>query len=201
MERKERESDPQGGSRRSPVFETGAVASRLAFPRRMTDDTITSGFSPPIPFPAGAGAPVRFIIHERRAEQSKPTPCGAHSLAARPGAPCPVHSPCVRAPPRIRTANLCLLRAAPLPVGLEGHGADDRSLSARRDLNPQHLGSRPSLSARLEYEHIGSRHPVSSRTSCLTGAGPQPCAAAKLGHPGLEPGSSGFRVRRARCPT
>jgi hypothetical protein len=31
-ERKDRESDPEGDSRRSPVFGTGAVASRLALP-------------------------------------------------------------------------------------------------------------------------------------------------------------------------
>ena len=41
-----------------------------------------------------------------------------------------------------------------------------------------------------------SRHPVPTRISRLTGAGPQAVRGGKAGHPGLEPGSSGFRARR-----
>src|SRR5580698_11173894 len=45
-----------------------------------TTRAVTSGFRP-------GTLPTQSAILERRAEQSKPTPCGAHSLATRPGAP------------------------------------------------------------------------------------------------------------------
>jgi hypothetical protein len=41
-----------------------------------------------------------------------------------------------------------------------------------------------------------SRHPVPTRTTGLTRAGPQAVRGGEAGHPGFEPGSSGFRVRR-----
>lgn len=78
----------------------------------------------PCPVSSRGQDPAWFIVHERRAEQSKPTPRGralvsseARSLSG---------SLSLRTLPRIRTEILCGLSAAPLTVGLEGHGADDR---------------------------------------------------------------------------
>ena len=83
--------DPQR-LRRPSGFEPEAAARQLHHPSRMAQDSnlptayaVASGFRP-------GTLPTRSAILPRRAEQSKPTPAGAHSLAARPG-PCPVHSP------------------------------------------------------------------------------------------------------------
>jgi hypothetical protein len=65
--------------------------------------------------------------------------------------------------------------------GLPAHGADGRrpkgSVCARRELNPQHRGSRPGLSASWSTS-TWSRHPVPTRIIRRTKAEPQPCAAA-----------------------
>jgi hypothetical protein len=77
--------------------------------------TATSGFRP-------GTLPAQSAIHVRRAEQSKPTPASAHSLAARPG-PCPVHSP--RVPSPGFEPGPTGSEPAGSAVGLEGLGASD----------------------------------------------------------------------------
>ena len=78
------EDPTPSGFRRPSGFEPEAAARQLHHPQRMAQDSnlptacaVTSGFRP-------GTLPTRSAILERRAEQSKPTPAGAHSLAARP---------------------------------------------------------------------------------------------------------------------
>jgi hypothetical protein len=70
LKRRDRESDPEGSSHCSTVFETAAVASRLASPGRMAQDsnlpaacTATSGFQP-------GTLPTRSAILERSMKDS-----------------------------------------------------------------------------------------------------------------------------------
>ena len=87
--------------------------------------------------------------------------------------------------------------AAPLPTEQPANGApaechprlggltrsarslDPGARCARRDLNPQPPGPRPGASP-CWATSTWSRHPVPTRVTRLTRAGPQPCAAAKL---------------------
>jgi hypothetical protein len=82
---------------------------------------------------------------------------------------------------------------------------DPGARCARRDLNPQPPGPRPGASA-CWATSTWSRHPVPTRVTRLTRAGPQPCAAAKLAilasnqeTPGPGPGGSAVFPQWPSC--
>lgn len=111
--RKGRDSNPEGSSRCSTVFETAAVASRLALPWRMAQElNLLRTRAPTARFQRGA-LPVGQPSGSGERSNRSPHPKGAHSLAARPGAL--TGSLSLRTEPRIRTGNLPALNGAPLP--------------------------------------------------------------------------------------
>jgi hypothetical protein len=73
--------------------------------------------------------------------------------------------------PRVPTRAICPCQGLP--------GAIPEAKCARRDSNPQHLASRASLSAMLEYEQTEPPPGADPGRPPYEG-GAQPCAAAKL---------------------
>ena len=65
-------------------------------------------------FPAGASHPDWFILHEQKAEHSKPTVLPAHRLAGEPGTPVRFT---FRTVPRDSNPDTRALNAVPLPLG------------------------------------------------------------------------------------
>jgi hypothetical protein len=107
---------------------TGARTGRVRFPWRKTEVLIPRRFPVPPGFRPEAAA-WRLRLPRRRADYSKATPFDAHPLATEPGTPVRFTLPacgCVRTDPGTRTLNICGLSAAPLPIGLDRLGADDR---------------------------------------------------------------------------
>src|SRR5215472_12153018 len=97
---------------------------------RTTEGSNPSELPRPSAFEAAAAArqlhdPV-CLIHRRRAEQSKPTPGGAHSLAARPGTPVRFTLlACAGRESNPHALRHGHLRPAWLPVTPPARGADD----------------------------------------------------------------------------
>jgi hypothetical protein len=146
-------------------------------------------------------SPVGLRIQERRAENSNPTPCGALSLAARPG-PRPVHSPCDRrrTVPGTRTLTTRALNAVPLPVGLGRHvlGADNGPRT--RDLHHgevalfplSYIRAEPSAGFAPAPSSLPRKRPDSGTARAMGELGAQD---SNLEPPGSRPG--GFRFSTA----
>jgi hypothetical protein len=130
----------------------------------------------------GVVVPLPLSRRELAGLESNPRPVTVKAAGALP-----TEQPAIRALPQGRTGQAALTRGTRTPVR--------RASCPRRDSNAHCRSPRDRDSCRWSTR-TWSRHLVSNRASCLTGAGPQAVRGGKAGHPGFEPGNSGSRARR-----